>query len=548
MRRNVYVGSAWPYPNGKLHLGHIAGLVPADVIARYHRLRGDRVLWTSGSDCHGTPITERARKEGVAPRDVAGRFHAGFIRTFDRLGFSYDLYGATMEPWHVQAVQESFLELHRKRLIVEGEELAAHCDACRDRRADREIGGTCPACHSAGARGDQCDACGRVLAPNELLSPVCRACGGAIRFERSRELFFDLPAFEPLLRDWVGRQSHWRVNAKGWTDGWLKEGLKRRTVTRAIDWGIPVPLPGWEDRRIYVWFEAVHGYLTASREWARRQGDPDAWKPFWTMTDPRALAYYVVGKDNIPFHTLLWPAVLMGLGLALPWQIVSSEYLTFGDAKLSKSTGTAITADKALDAYDPDALRWFLVAHGPERQDTPFTWERFVSVANADLANTYSNLVHRLLSFVARTYGGCLPDAKPFGERADALLEMVDRSFDEIGTLIERTELREAAARVLALAQVTNEFVSHEAPWVQIRTNASRAASAVSVALRVIAALAVLTQPFMPFQAQRLARLLAPAAADGEAAFSRWEAPTLKPGVRLAPPEPLFLRISAPSA
>lgn len=533
--RRIYIGSAWPYVNGPLHLGHIAALVPADLLARYHRAMGDAVLWTSGSDCHGTPITQRARKEGCTPREVAQRFHESVKQTFEQFGFSYSLYGATMEPWHYAGVQESFLELHKQGLIIEDDYHAAHCDVCIDTRSDREINGTCSKCNAPGARGDQCNSCGSELNPSELLHPVCAICSGPITFETSRELFLNLPALAERLQTWVRSQTHWRDNAKKWTEGWLAQGLKSRAISRKIDWGIPIPLAGWEDRRIYVWFEAVHGYLTASMELTRLNNDPDAWKPFWSEG---AKAYYVIGKDNIPFHTLMWPFILMARGLVLPWHIVSSEYLGLEGQPLSTSKNWAIWAPDYLSRHDPDRLRYYLFANGPEKQDVDFTWKSFVEITNSELVNNYSNLAYRVLSFVQKRFDGKVPCCNELRAADNELLLKCVTTFTEVGAFIEATEFRHAIEAVMTLVQEANRYMSHEEPWTVFKKDPERAGTVLNVLLQVLASLSVLTEPFMPFQAKRLREMLQIHNED-----LLWQIPRLDSGHELGPIFMLFLRL-----
>lgn len=535
MDRKIYIGSAWPYVNGGLHLGHIAGLLPADVLARYHRRQGDVVLWTSGSDCHGTPITERARAEGRLPREVASEYHDIVKRTFDRLGFSYSLYWATMESEHYTRVQESFRSLYERGFIVEGDYYHARCDRCQASRSDREVHGICPHCRQD-ARGDQCDSCGSELNPNELLVPVCAVCRQKIDFEMTRELFLDLPQFERQLSVWVSSQSHWRDNAKFSTLSWIQQGLKSRAITRQIDWGIPVPIAGWEDRRIYVWFEAVHGYWTASQQWALQNGDPDAWKPFWQQGTSEAIAYYVIGKDNIPFHTLMWPAMLMAHDLVLPHQIVSSEYLIFEDRKLSTSKGWVLWADEMLDRYDPDFIRYFLIASGPEKHDTNFTWDRFVTVTNTELVNNYGNLIQRVFAFVHKQFGGLVPPLKP-AQGEEHLRAVVQDAFLDVARLLEQTELRCAIQRVMEVVQATNRYLNIQAPWNQIKTDSELASTTIAMALEVIAALSILTEPFMPFQAARLRTLLHVPESHG------WTAPELVVGTQIGEITVFFQKI-----
>ncbi|MFH1132737.1 MAG: methionine--tRNA ligase [Pseudomonadota bacterium] len=537
MSRHIFIGSAWPYVNGPLHIGHIAGLLPADVLARYHRLVGDEVLWTSGSDCHGTPITERARKEGRTAHDVAKEFHGVVSHTFDQLGFTYSLYWATMEPEHHARVQASFTDLFNQGLIVESDYQHAFCKTCAEGRADREINGSCPIC-MAEARGDQCDTCGEELNPVELMYPTCTKCGKTVTFEVTRELFFNMPKLENDLRAWVTDQTHWRANAKTWTEGWLNQGLKPRAITRQIDWGIQVPIPGWEDRRIYVWFEAVHGYLTASQQWAINEGNPEAWRPFWSADDRGILAYYVIGKDNIPFHTLMWPGILMAQGLALPWHIVSSEYLVFDDRKLSTSKGWVLWADDMLDRYDPDFIRYFLIASGPEKKDTNFTWERFVEVVNNELVNSYGNLVQRVLVFANKKFDGKVPECGELDERDTEFLARSRDTFEQIGKLIEETELKSAIKTVMELVDEANRYVNDRAPWSEFKKDKARAGTTVAVAMDVIAALSILTEPFMPFQAKRVREML-PFEQEGVL----WQQPKITAGTELGEVKILFAKL-----
>lgn len=534
--RYVYIGSAWPYPNGELHLGHVAALVTADVLARYHRRCGDHVLWTSGSDCHGTPITERARLEGRTPLEVATQYHESFVRTFERLGFSYSLYWATEEPEHYERVQASFLKLYQQGYIIEGEYQHARCDACQEKRVDREIRGVCPHCQK-GARGDQCDHCGNLLDPGDLIRPTCAKCDQVISFDVTRELFLNLPAFEEPLREWVSRQTHWRLNAQATTQAWLKKGLNPRAITRDLDWGIPVPIPGWEDRKIYVWFEAVHGYWTASQQWALQQGSPDAWKPFWESSDPNVIAYYAIGKDNIPFHTLIWPAILMAQNLALPHHIVSSEYLGLEGRKLSTSEGWVLWAHDVLDRYDPDLIRYFLIASGPEKQDTDFNWERFIRVVNGEVIDNYGNLVKRVLGFATKHMENRVPEMHALDSVDTELLAQAESAFAQVGALIEKTEFRRAIELVMELVKATNQYFAQRAPWTEIKTDVSRADTTVAVAMQVIAALSILTEPFMPFQTERVQNMLPLAKSP------TWFMPSVTPGTQLGEVQVLFAKL-----
>jgi len=541
---SVFIGSAWPYANGSLHAGHVAGLLPADVLARAHRLFGDEVLWTSGSDCHGTPITEKARVEGVSSGEIAKRYHQEFLQTFTDLGFSYSLYWATMDPNHHARVQASFLELYDKGLIVEAKFERSLCSYCSKPRADREIKGKCPHCGDGRARGDQCDNCGTELTPDELVTPVCSDCGSPIKFETSTELAFDLPALAERLTEWVGKQEHWRDNAKQWTEGWLRGGLKLRPISRKMDWGIPIPVPGWEDHCIYVWFEAVHGYLTASMQHAEDSGDLDAWKPFWDGSNPLVKPYYVIGKDNIPFHTLMWPGILMGReNLALPWHIVSSEFLGLEGKPLSTRDNWAIWVPDFLSRYTADSLRYFLIKHGPETRDVDFVWKTFIEVFNGEVVNNYGNLVSRVLKFNANKLNGDVPHVVAEDLGADDL-KMFDRAisiFSSVQRNIEATKFRAAIKDVWQLAQWTNQYWNDRQPWKELKIDPHQARVTVFVAIQVIGALSILTEPFMPHQAAELRKMLM-------TDHYEWSAPRLESGHKLGQPYSLFERIDIAAA
>jgi methionyl-tRNA synthetase len=335
MSERIFIAVAWPYANGPLHLGHIAGAyLPADIFARYHRTKGNEVLMISGSDQHGTPITIKAEEEGKTPAEIAHRYHREFLDCWEKLGISFDLFTSTGTANHAAVSQDIFLTLLNKGYIYKSTVSQPYCPQCKRFLPDRYIEGTCPYCHASGARGDQCDSCGKPINPAELINPYCRLCAATPQFKDSEHLFFRLSAFQGNLSDWVEQQTHWRPNVLNLTRRYLKEGLRDRAITRDIEWGVPVPVDGFENKRIYVWFEAVIGYLSATKEWATSNGDEERWRPFWQ--DNETKSYYFIGKDNIPFHTLIWPAMLMGCGgLNLPYDVPANEFLTIEGKKLS---------------------------------------------------------------------------------------------------------------------------------------------------------------------------------------------------------------------
>lgn len=393
-KRAILIGGAWPYANNSLHLGHIAALIGGDILARYHRLKGDRVLFVSGSDCHGTPIALAAEKEGCKPEEIAERFHQEIRATLlTSLHFSYDLYTKTTTANHREVVQDAFSRLLAKGLIEKRTQKLAYCEHDRRFLPDRYVEGVCPNCHTDGARGDQCDACGKILDATELLNPRCKLCGRTPVWKDSEHFFLMLSKQQASLFDWLAKAVGWRANATTYVKNIVSEGLRDRAITRDTTWGVPLPLPGFEGKSIYVWFEAVCGYLSASVEWSKTQGQAEAWKDFWVGN--AATHYYIHGKDNIPFHAIIWPGILMGLEYHLPDRIFSSEYLTFDQKKLSKSLGGAIKADDIVARHGIDAVRYYLVANGPENwtlispgrisrsRSTPSSWLNWATTSTA---------------------------------------------------------------------------------------------------------------------------------------------------------------------
>jgi methionyl-tRNA synthetase len=379
MPETIYIGVAWPYANGPAHQGHIAGVyLPADIFARYHRTKGNRVLMVSGSDQHGTPITVRAEREGRTPAEVVAETHPVFLEIWQRLGISFDLYTSTGTETHRRVVQDLFLQLLDQGDIYKATMELPYDPVERRFLPDRYVEGTCPHCGYEKARGDQCDNCGRTLDPKDLINMRSVFSGATPEMRQSEHFFLRLSAYQDRLMEWAStNKDHWRRHVLNFTLGYLREGLHDRAITRDIDWGVEIPLPGYEDKRIYVWFEAVTGYLSASQEWAQRQGDPDAWKPWWT--DPAAKPYYFLSQDNIPFHTIIWPMMLMAAGgLNLPYDVPATQWMNLGGRKASKSANWAVWMPEYLSRYDPDPLRYYLAAAMPEVATSDFTWGEFL--------------------------------------------------------------------------------------------------------------------------------------------------------------------------
>jgi methionyl-tRNA synthetase len=535
----IYIGIAWPYANGALHLGHVAGAyLPADIFARYHRMKGDEVLMVSGSDLHGTPITLRAEEEGITPAEVGKKYHDLFVESWNRLGISWDLYTSTGTANHTQVTHDIFLTLLKKGYIYKASMSQPFCPQCQRFLPDRYVEGTCPHCGFAGARGDQCDQCGKPLNASELKEPRCRTCGARPEFRDSEHFFLKLSAFQQGLEDWLKQKSHWRQNVLNFSRGYLAEGLKDRAITRDIDWGIPVPVPGFESKRIYVWFEAVIGYLSASKEWAGNAGDPDKWKPFW---DESARDYYFIGKDNIVFHTIIWPAMLMGYGgLNLPYDVPANEFLTFENKKGSKSRNWAVWVPDYLSRYDPDPLRYFLSINMPETSDSDFSWTEFIRRNNDELVATYGNLVNRVLTFVYRNFEGSVPVPGQLDDVSQSLLKRSEETLRSVDSSLHECRFREAIRSIMSLAQETNRYLDEKSPWKTIKLDRGAAATSLWVAIAVISDLKTMFYPFLPFSSEKVHRYLG---FSGDAGKTGWNIQRPPAGQKLVAPQPLFTKL-----
>lgn len=539
MSERVFIGVAWPYANGPLHLGHIAGAyLPADIFARYHRLKGNTVLMVSGSDQHGAPITIRAEQEKTTPQEVAARYHQQFIDCWERLGISFDLFTTTGTANHTQVTHDIFLALLDKGYIYKDKMLQAYCPNCQRFLPDRYLEGTCPNCGFADARGDECDQCGKPLNPGELKSLRCRICAASPRFESSEHFFLRLSAFQDKLATWIKEQDHWRHNVIAATWKFLDEGLKDRPITRDLNWGVTVPQPGFEHKRIYVWIEAVIGYVSASKEWARAQGNDDGWKAFWQED---AKSFYFVGKDNIFFHTVIWPAMLMGYGgLNLPYDVPANEFLTIGGRKISTSRGWAIWLPDYLDRYEPDPLRYALAANMPETGDSDFSWHEFLRRNNNELVATYGNLAHRALTFAYRNFDGAVPKPGESDERGRSLLDQAETTLDSVDKLLYRCQFKDAIKRAMSLAQESNRYLDEQAPWKVIRADREIAARSIYTVLSVLVTLKTVLYPFLPFSSEQLHSVLG---FDGSVRETGWKTQYLPPEQRLREPQPLFAKL-----
>ncbi|GAB4450851.1 MAG: methionine--tRNA ligase [Anaerolineae bacterium] len=575
MAEYIHVSVAWPYANGDLHIGHLAGAyLPADIFARYHRLKGNHVLMVSGSDAHGTPITVQADKEGVSPRVVFERYHKRFLQTQKDIGISYDLFTHTDTENHHRIAQDFFTRLLENEYLYRETQRQLYSVTERRFLPDRYVEGTCPICGYKEARGDQCDNCGNLLNATELIDPRSKTDGSTPEVRETEHYFLDLPAFTERLTAYLNHnKEHWRPNVINFARNFIEQGLQGRPITRDIEWGIPVPLPGWEQKRLYVWFEAVMGYFTASVEWAHNAGQPDAWKQWWY--NPEAKIYNFIGKDNIPFHTIIWQAELLGVDgiyeddpsrhLNLPYDVPANEFMNIEGAQFSKSRNWAVWLPDILTRYDPDPIRYYTTAVMPETRDTDFTWEGFVSRNNEELVSWWGNLVNRVLSFAYKHFDGAVPDPGALRPDDRALLEQVERGFTTVGELLGGVKLRAALGEAMALAREVNGYLDR-APWFGvIKHDRQAAATTVYTALRAIDNLKVLLAPYLPHTCEKLHQLLGydgqlfgdqhivtyqegarPHDAltyDPTPATGRWTPSALPPGQKLRKPSPLFKKL-----
>ena len=539
MTEKILVGVAWPYANGPLHMGHIAGAyLPADIFARYHRIRGNDVLMVSGSDQHGTPITLKAEEEKTTPAEVAGKYHALFVRTWEKLGISFDLYTTTGTANHAAVTHDIFLTLIKKGYVYRASTSQPFCPKCERFLPDRYVEGICFYCGFANARGDQCDQCGKPLNASELKSPRCQTCGTTPEFRLTEHFFLKLSAFSDQLEEWIKKQTHWRQNVLNFSLGYLAEGLKDRAITRDIDWGVSIPVPGFENKRIYVWFEAVIGYLSASKEWAAKSGDPDKWRLFW---QGNAKSYYFIGKDNIVFHSIIWPAMLMGYGgHNLPSDVPANEYLTFENKKGSKSRNWAVWVDDYLSRYDPDPLRYFLSINMPETSDTDFSWYEFFRRNNDELVATYGNLVHRVLTFAYKNFDGLVPPQGHIDSISQALLIRGEDTLKTVDGLLYGCHFREAIRAAMSLAQEANRYLDEKAPWKVIKQDREAAASSLWVAIAIISDLKTILYPFLPFSSQKLHGFLG---FNGTVEQMGWKVNRPVSGQKMTSPQALFTKL-----
>lgn len=541
MSEKIFIGVAWPYPNGSLHLGQIAGAyLSPDIFARYHRAAGNQVLMVSGSDQHGTPITVRAEEEGRTPQEVANQFHAEYLDSWKRLGITYDLYTTTGTENHIRTVQDFFRRFLDSGDIYRGTMELPFCAQEQRYLLDRYVEGTCPFCGYEDARGDQCDNCGKILDPVDLIKPRCRFDGSVPERKESEHFFLRLSAYNDRLKTWLEGKDYWRRPVVNFARGVLNEGLRDRSITRDIEWGIPIPVEGFETKRIYVWFENVIGYLSASKEWAQRRGDPEAWRQFWE--DPSCKSYYFLGKDNIWFHTLSWPAALMMHGgLNLPYDVPANQYLNFRGGKASTSRGIAPFLPAYLDRYDPDTIRYYIAAIMPETSDADFSDEDLIRRNNEELVATWGNLVNRVMTLVWRNFQGQVPGPAALKPGDEDLLRRGEEMLAAVGDSIAACRFKQGLQTAFRFAKEVNGYLDQEAPWKAASEGRKEdVARALFTCLSAIESLKLAVYPYLPFSSQDLHAMLGH---DDPIDSGGWTPRRPRPGAALGQPRPLFKKL-----
>ncbi len=508
----ILVTAALPYANNPLHLGHLAGAyLPADLYVRFQRLKGRDVLFICGSDEHGVAITITADKEHVSPQAVVDRYHAMNRRAFERFGMSFDNYSRTSIPLHHQTTQEFFADFHARGILREKKEQQFYDPVAKKFLPDRYVEGTCPVCGSPDARGDQCEKCGSYLNPLELKEPRSKISGGTPEVRETTHWYFPLGDFQTRLEEYIkdrNTREEWKENVLNYCRGWFKDGLKDRAVTRDLDWGVRVPVAGYEQKVVYVWFDAVLGYITSTREWAAGKGTPEDWKKYWLSGQTKYVAF--IGKDNVVFHCIVFPAMLMawndahGEKYVLPANVPANEFFNYEGQKFSKSRGWGINVDDFLDRFPADPLRYYLTMTLPEYRDSDFTWKEFQAKNNNELADIFGNFINRTLAFAVRTFQGTVPPRGTLDARDTEMLELAARTPATAGALMEGYHFRDGLAEVMNLARAANKYFNDSEPWKTAKSDPARCATTINVCTQVARTLAVVMCPFTPATSERL--------------------------------------------
>jgi methionyl-tRNA synthetase len=540
------VNSAWPYVNSVPHLGTFIHLLSADVYTRYLRLKGEEVIAVTGSDEHGTPIEVEALRKGIKPKELTDKYHSLILELLKKYSISFDNYTRTESPTHIRFSQSFYLKLYENNYVMKKTVELPHCEKCSRFLPDRFVEGKCPYCEFESARGDQCENCGRVLDPTELIDGHCVFCGSKPTIQPSTHWFFDLPRFEKDIKNYLINNKQLPDNAKNFSLRWIKEGLKPRALTRDNRWGVPSPFPGSEGKTIYVWMEAVLGYISASIEFSENQGNPNLWENYWKNKETKNIHF--IGKDNIPFHTIIFPALLMASkeNYVLPWQVSSTEFILYeGQGKFSKSRRIGVWMDEALEVAEPEYWRYVLISIRPEMKDTNFTWREFERHINTELNDILGNFVHRTLTFVKSNFESCIPEANNISEQDKEMIEIAENMPSKIGNLMDNFKLKEALLSVVELARSGNEYMSKMEPWHLIKSDKQAAANVINVCSQFVRNIAILLYPFLPQTSHLIWKQLN---LEGDVDEQNWHNAgeiSIAAGHKIGKPQPLFHKVNS---
>jgi len=547
--KRILVTAALPYANGLIHLGHLAGAyLPADIYVRYQRLKGRDVLFICGSDEHGVPITISALNEKTTPQAIIDRYHALNRESFEKFGMSFDNYSRTSLPLHHETSKEFFLDWYQKGLLKEKSETQLYCEYDKRFLADRYVQGKCPICGNPDARGDQCENCGSMLSPSELIEPRCSICGNPPVLKTTSNWYFPLGDFQKKLEEYIHSKTDWKENVLRYCEGWLKEGLDDRALTRDLDWGVKVPLPGYENKVIYVWFEALLGYISSTKEWAQRIGQPQKWKEYWQDEETKYIAF--IGKDNVVFHCIIFPAMLMArrdyepkTPYLLPDNVPANEFLNLEGKKLSKSRNWSIDLKDYLELFPPDALRYTLGVNLPETHDTDFYWKDFQARNNNELADILGNFVNRTLAFAGRYFENQVPNRSDLCSLDKGMIGQLKETPNKVGEAYEHYRFRDGIQETMNLARAANKYFNDSEPWKTRKENPTQCATTINICLQTVRSLAILMEPVLPFSSQKVWQMLNLQGTVQQAGWDSAAELRLATGHKLAKPEILFAKI-----
>ncbi|MEM7333712.1 MAG: methionine--tRNA ligase [Chloroflexota bacterium] len=579
MSEYILVSVAWPYANADIHQGNVTGsYLPADIYARFHRLKGNHVLMVSGSDSHGTPVTVKADEQGKTAREVFEYYHERFMQVFQGLGLTYDLFTHTDTENHHQVSQDIFLTLKKNGYMYTKVTQQMYSASANKFLPDRYVEGTCPVCGYGRARGDQCDNCNALFeSAAELINPVSKLDNSALELRDTEHFFIDLPKIAADgLNEWIKQdKEHWRPQVINFAQNFvLEQGLIGRAVSRDMDWGVPIPVEGYDDKVMYVWFEAVIGYLSATIEWAKNNGDPEAWRNWWQGDNARTV--YFIGKDNIPFHTIMWPAQLIGAHglynddspdtvLNLPYDVPANEFMNMEGRKISGSMNWGVWMIDALERFDPDPLRYYLTAVMPETRDSDWSWQGYVDRNNSELVANWGNLVNRVLNMTKRYFKGVVPDPGELTEKDKALIAAIDEGFESVGALYDACKFRAVVNENLRLSTLVNQYLEDTSPWTTAKTDMTATARSLYTTLQALSGLKALWAPILPFTSQKIHEMLGEEGTlfgeqvietyaesarshlgltyKGETAVGQWQRVDIEIGRELPKPKPLFKKL-----